>query len=76
MTTADTATIENPLTQDMTLRDHFAALAMAQYLAEQRRDALEIEKGNSPYTASLEDSDIAQLSYDLADAMLRARREP
>ena len=57
----------------MTLRDYFAAKAMAQYLNAQQRDLLEIENGTSPYKSAHDASDIAELSYAMADAMLRAR---
>lgn len=57
----------------MTLRDYFAAKAMAQYLNAQQRDLLEIENGTSPYKSAHDASDIAELSYAIADAMLRAR---
>lgn len=57
----------------MTLRDYFAAKAMAQYLNAQQRDLLEIENGTSPYKGAHDASDIAELSYAIADAMLRAR---
>ena len=57
----------------MTLRDYFAARAMAQYLNAQQRDLLEIENGTSPYKSAHHESDIAELSYAMADSMLRAR---
>ena len=55
------------------VRDEFAAKAMAQYLNAQQRDLLEIENGTSPYKSAHDASDIAELSYAMADAMLRAR---
>ena len=47
----------------MTLRDYFAARALQGMLAS----------GNLPKT--MPDADIAECSYNLADAMLKAREE-
>jgi hypothetical protein len=60
---------------DMDLRDYFAAKAM-QSLASQSHDELcewldEVPEGHMGYTVNL----LATVSYEIADAMLRARME-
>lgn len=54
----------------MTLRDYFAAKAMAGWLASYSREGDE-----HPAAHDCQDS-VAKLSYELADAMLKARNKP
>ena len=46
--------------KDMTLRDYFAAKWMQAYVA-------------NPETADITETELAQFSYEIADAMLKAR---
>ena len=56
----------------MTLRDYFAAQAMTAYIAENYAAARDTEgDGSCPWS----DSDVAEFSYIMADAMLAARKE-
>ena len=50
----------------MTLRDHFAGLAMQGLVAPQHADLL-------PFVRELLTKAVAECSYELADAMLKAR---
>ena len=50
----------NPKASDMTLRDHFAALAMQAYI-------------NTDTIMRHDDEDIARMAYAAADAMLKER---
>jgi len=54
-------------TQGMTLRDYFAAKAMNAFVAGLLSDGEPIIKGD--------DKDIARRAYEIADAMLEARKE-
>ena len=56
--------IENPLYDGMTLRDYFAAKAMQAILSE-----------DPDYHQKYEFIDLADFSYQVADAMLKARQE-
>ena len=48
--------------EGMTLRDYFAAKWMQAYVA-------------NPETADITETELAQFSYEIADAMLKARQE-
>jgi len=51
-----------PERRGMTLRDYFAAKWMQAYVA-------------NPETADITETELAQFSYEIADAMLKARQE-
>jgi hypothetical protein len=59
----DTTTLTYKYVEGMTLRDIFAAKAMQGLLA------------SLPSDTTLYDSNVAKWSYEMADAMLRAREE-
>ena len=61
------------LYEGMTLRDYFAAKAMQEILKDSLIDAREIDKGTSVYSKIRNHLDDAEFSYEMADAMLKAR---
>lgn len=59
---------ENTLARDMTIRDHFAAMALQAFIARADLAQNMAPMGNDAY-----DDLIARWSYESADAMLKAR---
>lgn len=59
----------------MTLRDYFAAKAMQQVLRENWEWQREQERQGSRSPQHWSDEELASYSYEIADAMLKARQE-
>ena len=58
-----------PYTSNMTLRDHFAALAMQSYLSRSLENVSDDTIG-----VIWGELDIAEMAYEQADAMMEARK--
>jgi len=64
----DPPAFPGPTTDGMTLRDYFAANAMQGWMASRVHVKFGSVKGNEDHI-----SGVAELAYDIADAMLKAR---